>query len=113
MLSTLLSGAAYGTDSGNMIEGARSGVDGQFFIAIDVAAFLDPATFRQRVDAVVGQVHASRRRPDVDRLYVPGEIETEIARDYAANGIRLSGPTIDDIATVATRLGVDASVILL
>jgi LDH2 family malate/lactate/ureidoglycolate dehydrogenase len=113
MLSTLLSGAAYGTDSGNMIEGARSGVDGQFFIAIDVAAFLEPATFRQRVDAVVEQVHASRRRPDVDRLYVPGEIETEIARDYDANGIRLSGQTIDDIATIATRLGVDASVILL
>lgn len=57
----------------------------------------------------VDEVHASRRRPDVERLFVPGEIETEIARDYNVNGINLAGPTFEDTLAIAERLGVDAS----
>ena len=93
--------------------GARAGVDGQFFIAIDIAAFLDPSTFRDRVDRIVDQVHASPRRPDVDRLYVPGEIEADIAREYQRDGILLAGTTLDDILATAAKLGVDASLLAL
>jgi LDH2 family malate/lactate/ureidoglycolate dehydrogenase len=109
MLSTLLSGAEYGTGSGNMIDGARAGVDGQFFIAIDIGAFLEPSAFRARVDHIVDQVHAAARRPDVDRLYVPGEIEADIAREYDRDGILLAGTTLDDIIAAAGELGVDTT----
>ncbi len=107
MLSSLLSGAAYGTDSGTMETGAVVGVDGHFFLAVDIAFFEDVDRFKERVDAVVAQVHGSRRREGVDRLYVPGEIEAEL-EDASRNGINLPGATLDDILREAERLGVDA-----
>jgi len=109
MLSTLLSGAGYGTESGNMIDGPTAGRDGQFFLAIDVASFVDPDVFRTRVDGIIDQIHASRRRDGVERLYVPGEIERDVEHAYDACGISLSADTIDGIARQAARLDVDAS----
>jgi LDH2 family malate/lactate/ureidoglycolate dehydrogenase len=109
MLSSLLSGAAYGTESGNMIDGAKVGTDGHFFVAIDIAAFEDVDRFRDRVDSIVAQIHGSRRAPGVDRLLVPGELEAEFATAYARDGILLAGASIDGIAAEAARLGVDAA----
>jgi LDH2 family malate/lactate/ureidoglycolate dehydrogenase len=109
MLSSLLSGAAYGTESGNMVDGAKVGVDGHFLVAVDVAAFEDLDRFRDRVDAVIAQVHESRRAAGTDRLLVPGELEAEFEADYGRDGILLAGPTIDGIAEAAGALGVDAS----
>jgi LDH2 family malate/lactate/ureidoglycolate dehydrogenase len=109
MLSTLLSGAGYGTESGTMESGARVGHDGHFFAAIDIAAFQDPAEFKRRVDTIIDHVHNSRRMPGVERLFVPGEIEFEIEAAHRRDGILLSGPTVDDIAAAAKSLDVDAS----
>ena len=105
MLSSLLSGAAYGTELGNMVDGPKAGVDGQFYAAIDVSFFEDLERFRQRADAVVREVHQSSRRADVDRLYVPGEIEAQFEREQAG-GIVLSLATLDDIRSAARSLQV-------
>ena len=107
MLSSLLSGAAYGTELGSMVEGPRPGHDGQFLIAIDIAAFVDPAEFAGRVEAIRLQVHGSRRRAGVDRLLVPGELEAEYEK-ASEGGIALAGATFDDIVAQAAALGVDA-----
>ncbi len=105
MLSSLLSGAGYGLESGNMMDGALAGADGQFFMAIDVSAFEDVDRFRKRVDGVVRQVHASRRRDGVDRLYMPGEMEAELERRYRRDGIPLNDQTWSDVVRTAERLG--------
>jgi LDH2 family malate/lactate/ureidoglycolate dehydrogenase len=109
MLSSLLSGAAYGTESGNMADGAIAGVDGQFFIAIDIAAFTEPAAFGARVDAIRRQLYGSRKRADVERLYAPGDIEAAFEAAAEREGaIVLPAPTLSDIAFEAQQLGVDA-----
>lgn len=77
MIASLLSGASYGTELGNMTEGPRPGQDGHFFAAIDIAAFQDVESFKKRVDAVIDEVHELRPRAGVSRLFVPGEIEAE------------------------------------
>ena len=106
MLSSLLSGAAYGTESGNMVDGAKVGEDGHFFIAINVAFFEDVDRFKSRSDKVIDEVHASCRREGVDRLYVPGEIEADL--DAASGGgLFLPGTTIEDIIASGKALGVD------
>jgi LDH2 family malate/lactate/ureidoglycolate dehydrogenase len=109
MLSSLLSGAAYGTESGNMIEGAKPGCDGHFFAAINIAAFQDLDQFKSRVDTIVDQVHGSRRALGVERLLVPGEIESDIEAAYREKGILLAGTSLDDIAATAASLGLDAT----
>src|SRR5690242_15367227 len=61
VLSSMLSGAAYGTELGNMIDGPVPGRDGHLFLAINVAAFQDVTAFKIRVDTVVRQIRTGRR----------------------------------------------------
>lgn len=106
MLSTLLSGAAYGTELGNMIDGPRAGADGQFFIAINVAGFQPLDAFKARADKVSRQIRESRRRAGVERLYPPGLLEHEFERRYAAEGIPLNDVTIEGIRAAGRQVGI-------
>jgi LDH2 family malate/lactate/ureidoglycolate dehydrogenase len=94
VLSSLLSGAAIGTELGNMVDGARPGADGQFLMALNVAAFEDLKRFRSRVDGVVRQIRQSRPAPGFDRCYSPGELEHDIEQKYRREGIPLNPETL-------------------
>ena len=109
ILSTLLSGAAYGTESGNMIEGPKVGVDGHFFAALNVAAFEDPDSFKRRVDQIVRQIRGSKKAPGCERIYAPGELEAETERRYRQDGIPLNSVTLEGIRQSARELGIDPS----
>ena len=108
MLSTLLSGAAYGTRSGNMVDGARVGTDGHFFMALNPDFFAGAAAVKAGVDEVVAEVHASRPAAGTERLLVPGELEAGFEASYGRDGILLSAETLNGIAAAAT--GVSAEI---
>jgi LDH2 family malate/lactate/ureidoglycolate dehydrogenase len=108
VLSTLLSGAAYGTELGNMVDGPRAGQDGHVFLALRVAGFEEPPRFKARMDAVIRQIRASRRAPSVERVYPPGHLEAETARRYADEGIPLTDATLADLERAARELNCDA-----
>jgi len=108
MLSSMLSGACYGTELGNMEDGPRSGQDGHFVAAIKVAAFEDVARFKERVDRAIQQVHACRRAPGVERLYMPGEKEFLSRQAYERDGIPLNQVTLSDLGRTAAGLGLNA-----
>ena len=108
ILSSLLSGAAYGTQLGNMVDGAQPGRDGHFLMAIRVAAFLDVAGFKRRVDEVVREIGSSRAAAGVERLYAPGGLEALTAARYAAEGIPLNQLTLDALREAGQRLGVSS-----
>ncbi|HET6806155.1 MAG TPA: Ldh family oxidoreductase, partial [Frateuria sp.] len=97
MLASLLSGAAYGTELGNMVDGPRAGQDGHLFMAIDIAAFQPVEMFRRRVDKLSREIRESRRRAGVERLYPPGLLEHEFATAYARTGIPLNEETVRGI----------------
>lgn len=107
MLASLLSGGAYGTELGNMVDGPTAGRDAHLCMVIDPAAFVEIGAFKERVDAILRQVRDSRRAPGTERLFTPGEIEAELERDYRAGGIPLNVETLAGIAQAAARLGVD------
>jgi LDH2 family malate/lactate/ureidoglycolate dehydrogenase len=106
ILSSLLSGAAYGTESGDMENGPKAGCDGHFFLALRIGAFEDPRRFKSRVDGIIRQMRASRRASGVERLYAPGELETETEQRYRQEGISLNQVTINGIRDAASRVGV-------
>jgi LDH2 family malate/lactate/ureidoglycolate dehydrogenase len=106
LLSTALSGASYGTELGNMIDGPRAGADGHFFLAIDVTAFTDRAEFGRRVDRVVRQIRESRAAEGSGALYAPGAIEAELERRYRSEGIPLNDSTIGGLEELRRELGV-------
>jgi LDH2 family malate/lactate/ureidoglycolate dehydrogenase len=109
ILSTLLSGAGYGTESGNMVDGAVAGADGHWFAAIDVAAFEEPDRFRARMDEVVRQYHASPAAPGFTRTWVPGHLEAAIEARHRREGIPLNEETISGIVQAAGRVGASAA----
>ena len=109
MLSSLLSEAAYGTESGNMVDGPRPGVDGHFTMAINIEAFTDVRTFRQRVDKVLNEIRTSGRARGVERLLTPGEIEEDLEREQREHGITLNAQTLKDIVRSGQEVGADLS----
>ncbi len=111
ILSTLLSGASYGTELGNMVEGPKAGQDGHFFMALKVGAFEEPRRFKQRMDRIIRQIRNSRPTPGIDQIYAPGHLEAETERRYRHEGIPLNLATLQGIIQAAAPLGVDTSAI--
>ena len=106
VLSSLLSGAGYGTESGNMVDGPSAGADGQFYVAINVPFFEDVSRFKSRVDTVVRQIRTSRRALGIERLYAPGGLEDEIALRNRQAGIPLNEETLQGLLRAAVQLNV-------
>lgn len=108
ILSSMLSGAAYGTELGTLQDGPTAGQDGHFVAAVRVGAFEDVARFKSRVDGAIRQLHSARRAPGVERIYAPGELEFETEARYRAEGIPLNDLTLRDISAAAAAVGVDS-----
>lgn len=111
ILSTLLSEASYGTELGNMADGPDPGQDGHFYFALDISAFVEPQRFKERVDGIIGEIHASALAPNHERIYYPGEMEALTEVRYRKTGIPLNAVTLINIAEAAERLGVDPDLI--
>lgn len=108
ILSTLLCDAGYGTESGNMVDGPSTGRDGQFYLALSIAAFEDVARFKQRMDGIIRAYRSTRLAEGVERVYVPGEIEDAIERRNRTDGVPLNEATIEGLVEVAAEVGADA-----
>lgn len=107
ILSTLLSGAAYGSQLGDLTSGAKPGRDGQFVLALNISSFEDLDKFKSRVDEIVSEVHDSRRVAGVSRLFVPGEQAHEKEIRYRQKGIPVSDSTWRSLLESARRVGIE------
>lgn len=105
MLSSMLSGAAYGLELGNMVDGPRAGQDGHFVAAIKIAAFEEVDRFKARIDLAIRQLHEVRKAPGFERTYAPGEVEQLREQAYRRDGIPLNEVTLADLRRVAERYG--------
>lgn len=60
---------------------------GHFFMAIDIAAFTEPAEFKKTAGDICRALRNSRRAPGEDRIYTAGEVEYETQRERERKGI--------------------------
>ena len=109
ILSSMLSGACYGTELGSIEEGPIPGEDGHFVAAIHIASFEDVERFKSRVDTAIQQIHDCRLAPGFDRVYAPGELEAIRRAEYSAQGIPLNHVTRTDVRKTAERLGINVN----
>ncbi len=111
LLAGTLNGAAMGSEVVDFNADDTSVTNtGQAILAIDIAAFGDPALFRRRVDALVRELRESERLPGVERIWLPGEQSALKRREREATGIPVPAPlraTLDALADQvgAARLG--------
>lgn len=81
---------------------------GQAILVIDLAAFGDPAHFKQAVDTLVRDIRASARLPGVQRIWLPGEQSHEKRERYRVDGIPVAMGLLDELHTLARELGIAA-----
>src|ERR1700744_1562582 len=99
VFSSILSGAAVGPGIGSMYKDLdRPQNVGHFFCLLNIAAFLDPEEFRQRIDETIDQLKASKRRPGVDEILIPGERSARNAALNETRGIAINDETLAELA---------------
>lgn len=76
-------------------------------IAIDINWFMPVEQFKARMDSFIGDIKAAKKRPGVDEILVPGEIDHRREQDYRQNGARLDAVIFDQLAELAQKLNID------
>ena len=107
LLAGTLNGAAMGRDVIDFNHDDASATNtGQAIVAIDVAAFGDLQGFKDRVDVLVDDLRQSRRMPNVERIWLPGEQSHAKRVEYDRDGIPISAPLLRSLDQLADDLRV-------
>ena len=109
LLAGTLNGAAMGRAVVDFNHDFRTTTNtGQAIAMIDLAAFGDPAAFKQRVDTLVRELRASERLPGVDRIWLPGEQSHARRAAQTRDGIALAPALREALDALAADLEVAA-----
>ena len=107
VLTGVLSGGAFGSQVAGPFQAEQRGGNGQLFVALDIARFLEPEAFAARVRRLVADVKGTPTAAGFDAIRVPGEIEDENAARGRAGGIALPERTVAALDRLAEEAGVD------
>jgi len=108
VFSSVLSGAAVGAGIGSMYKNMDRRQDvGHFFFLLDIAAFMDVAEFKQRLDKAIDEIKGCRKRPGVAEIFVPGERSHQKAQQNLSDGITLDEATRKELKVLCEELGVE------
>jgi LDH2 family malate/lactate/ureidoglycolate dehydrogenase len=111
VLSSVLSGSAVGSAIGSMYKNMDRKQDvGHFFCLIDIAAFMDIAEFKGRIDSMIDRIKSCRRRPGVAEILVPGERSHRTTVANLRRGIKLDPATVSDLQQLCRDLGIEFAV---
>lgn len=79
-----------------------------FFMALDIAHFMDVKKFKRRMDTMVRMMKESELAPGHEKIYLPGEIEFETEQRRKREGIPYSKELIIELKRLATEFGISA-----
>lgn len=105
-LSTLFSGAAFGSNIGlfSKLEPENTGF---FMLLIDPSKFMALDEFKANADNYVRMMKESRKAPGVAEIYMPGELEFKAFDHFLESGIEVSEALQAELAQLAKKLGID------
>lgn len=83
----------------------RPNMLGHFFMAIDVAAFVDPDEFKHSTGNILRQLRNATLEPGQARIYSAGEKEFEIEHRVREQGIEILPDLLKDMQTIRQELG--------
>ncbi|HEX7362387.1 MAG TPA: Ldh family oxidoreductase [Bryobacteraceae bacterium] len=107
LFSGVLSGSAIGNGIGSMYKNMDRKQDvGHFFCLFHIDAFLDYADYLRRIDTTIDAIKASKKRPGVEEILVPGERSARQAARHASKGIAVPEETLVEIQQWCSRLNV-------
>ena len=101
-LTGVLTGSAFGL--------ACFGADwqnvGHLLVALDISRFGPVAAFKQRMDALIGQIRAAPLAPGADAIHLPGELEYRRAEERRRDGVPIEAGRFDALAALGRELEV-------
>ncbi len=106
LLSTMLSGAFFGTEVTHMYEDFDNPQNiGHLFGVLPVAAFEEMGVYFDRIAKAGTEVRGVRRAPGVERIHLPGEREALLAARRREEGIPIGIETWHELAALAAPAG--------
>jgi ureidoglycolate dehydrogenase (NAD+) len=107
VLGAVLTGAGVTTEvkSWGLKAGEPTGT-GHAFIAINVAAMMPIAQFKERMDTMIRGIRESPKAKGSNRIYLPGEMEWERREQALKNGIQLPEDVVANLQKLAEETGV-------
>ena len=106
----VLAGAAVGSEVGSMYKHMdRPQNVGHFFCLFDVAALMDVAEMKRRIDALIDRIKNCRRRQGVEEVLVPGEREHRTSLENRRLGLLLDPETVQELRTLAAEFSIPFS----
>jgi LDH2 family malate/lactate/ureidoglycolate dehydrogenase len=98
MLSTMLSGGAFGTDVTHLYDDFdRPQNIGHLLGVLPVASFVDVAEFKKRMDKGIQDIKNVKKSPGVDEIFLPGEREYRTLIERRRSGIPLAIGTVREL----------------
>ena len=107
LLSTMLSGAAFGSEVTNMYEDMEHPQNiGHLFGVLPITCFEPIEIYKRRVDKAIREIRSVARAKDVERIYLPGEREELLAEKYRQSGIPIKKAVWAELMEVGQKLSV-------
>jgi LDH2 family malate/lactate/ureidoglycolate dehydrogenase len=107
LLSTMLSGAGFGTEVTHMYDDfERPQNIGHLFGVLPIALFEDIEVYRRRMEKAVSEMRSARRAPGVERIYLPGEREELSLAERRRDGIPVGLGVLAELEELGAQYGV-------
>jgi LDH2 family malate/lactate/ureidoglycolate dehydrogenase len=107
LLSTMLSGASFGSEVTHMYDDLEHPQNiGHLFGVLPIAAFESLAVYFERMRKAASDIRGVRRAPGVDRIHLPGEREALLAEQRRRDGLPVGGGTWSELVDVGRQLGI-------
>ena len=107
IFSSVLSGAAIGTEIGSMYKDLdRPQNVGHFFCLFDISAFLSMDEYGARMQGMIERLKENKPKPGVKEILLPGERSSRVAEANRAQGITLSEETVAELKKWCQQSGV-------
>jgi LDH2 family malate/lactate/ureidoglycolate dehydrogenase len=105
MLAGVLNGAAFGRNVVDFNKDfATRNNSGHMILAVRVDNFQPVDAFKQEMDRVIREIRESERMENVDRIWLPGEMEHHRIRERLERGIPLAPAVVDQLRQLAVEL---------
>jgi LDH2 family malate/lactate/ureidoglycolate dehydrogenase len=108
ILSGVLAGAAYGPDVDDVHGKSEAGKTafpnvGHFFLALDIARFMELHAFIARMDDYIARLKASRKAFDQETIFVHGEKEHALTQVHQEAGVPMAQNVLDTLLKIAAH----------
>jgi LDH2 family malate/lactate/ureidoglycolate dehydrogenase len=105
LLSTMLSGAAFGSEVTNMYEDLERVQNvGHLFGVLPIACFMPIEIYKRRIDKAIREIRGVPRAQGVERIYLPGEREQILAEAQNESGIPIKSSVWAELLEVGRSL---------